>query len=91
MIREVLGAPLWARTSHIVIFPSVCRWRPRTQESQQQAANMAEKPRKGCARNSGHCLNPTRCDRHGRSVLPRAVAGAASRQRSLRPPFSNTD
>ena len=56
MIREVLGAPLWARTSHIVIFPSVCRWRPRTQESQQQAANTAEKPRNGCARNSDHCL-----------------------------------
>jgi hypothetical protein len=42
MIREVFGAPLWARTSHIVILPPVCRWRPRKQEIQQQAANTAE-------------------------------------------------
>jgi hypothetical protein len=39
---EVLGAPLWARTSHVVIFPPVCRWGPRKQEGQQRAANTAE-------------------------------------------------
>ena len=39
MIREVFGAPLWARTSHIVIFRPVPFLGPQEQSFEQQAGH----------------------------------------------------
>ena len=77
MIREVLGAPLRARTSHIVIFRAVLFLGSQEQSFEQQA---------GDAKTALHATAAVRWDLQLR-ILP---VGQAAIPGHLRPPCPNS-